>query len=207
MKNKKNVVLVVALITIAIPAIIFLYLNFIGIQLPIRIPHITSSTYQVSGTFDNIGSLKLNAPVKIGGVVIGRVIGITLDPKTYSPKVTIGIARTYNQIPDTSSLAISTSGLLGEQYISLNIGFVDPEIGTSVLKEGSVIHDTKSAVTVEDFIGQFIYKIGSNNTTRNSQYDDINDTDINNGQLEEITPMSNINILTVSTHIKAPYNY
>ena len=117
----------------------------------------TEPTYRVYATFDNIGGLKANSPVRIGGVVIGRVSDISLDPKTYLPRVTLDIEERYNQIPDTSSLAIRTSGLLGEQYLALNVGFDDPEMGTSMLKEGSTIQDTKSAMVLEDLIGQFLY--------------------------------------------------
>ncbi len=75
----------------------------------------TEPTYRLYATFDNIGGLKARSPVRIGGVVVGRVADITLDPKTYL-RVELDIDERYNHIPDTSSLAIRTSGLLGEQY-------------------------------------------------------------------------------------------
>lgn len=114
-----------------------------------------SQTYRVTATFDNIGGLKVRAPVKIGGVVVGRVSDIELDAQTYLPQVTLAIDEKYNQIPDNSSLSIKTAGLLGEQYIALNIGFDDGEI--PMLKDGSKITDTKSAMVLEDLIGQFLY--------------------------------------------------
>ena len=88
---------------------------------------------------------------------VGRVADITLDPKTYLPRVTLEIEQRYNHIPDTSSLSIRTSGLLGEQYLALNVGFEDPELGTAILKDGDTIQDTKSAMVLEDLIGQFLY--------------------------------------------------
>jgi phospholipid/cholesterol/gamma-HCH transport system substrate-binding protein len=33
-------------------------------------------------------------------------------------------------------------------------------MGTTILKEGGVIQDTKSALVLEDLIGQFLYKSG-----------------------------------------------
>ena len=124
----------------------------------------TEPTYRIYATFDNIGGLKARSPVRIGGVVIGRVADITLDPKTYLPRVALDIEERYNHIPDTSSLAIRTSGLLGEQYLALNVGFEDPELGTSILKDGGTIQDTKSAMVLEDLIGQFLYNSkGSDN--------------------------------------------
>ncbi len=88
-------------------------------------------------------------------MVIGRVTGITLDEKSYLPKVSIAINQEYNEIPENSSLSIKTSGLLGEQYIALTMGFDDGE--SAMLKEGSQIQDTKSAMVLEDLIGQFLY--------------------------------------------------
>ena len=121
----------------------------------------TEPTYTLYATFDNIGGLKARSPVSIGGVVVGRVADITLDPKTYLPRVTLEIEQRYNHIPDTSSLSIRTSGLLGEQYLALNVGFEDPELGTAILKDGDTIQDTKSAMVLEDMIGQFLYNSNS----------------------------------------------
>lgn len=78
-------------------------------------------TYRVYATFDNIGGLKARSPVRIGGVVIGRVADITLDEKTYLPRVAMDIEERYNHIPDTSSLSIRTSGLLGSNIWPLTL--------------------------------------------------------------------------------------
>ena len=87
--------------------------------------------------------------------MVGRVSNIQLDEQTYTPKVTLAVNEEFNKIPDTSSLSIKTSGLLGEQYIALNIGFDDGDI--AMLKDGDKIVDTKSAIVLEDLIGQFLY--------------------------------------------------
>ncbi|MFZ7197978.1 outer membrane lipid asymmetry maintenance protein MlaD [Avibacterium avium] len=136
---------------LAIGAFVFLGLNVANVQ-----GFSQTKTYQVSATFDNIGGLKVRAPLKVGGVVIGRVSDIELDPQTYLPVVKIAINQEYNEIPDNSSLSIKTSGLLGEQYIALSIGFDDGET-TKMLKDGSKIVDTKSAMVLEDLVGQFLY--------------------------------------------------
>lgn len=108
--------------------------------------------------FDNIGSLKVRSPVKVGGVVIGRVSSITLNPDSLLPVVSLSINSQYNQFPETSSVQILTSGLIGEQYIGLVPGFVfDDE---EMLVDGDTIEDTKSALVLEDLIGQVLYSIG-----------------------------------------------
>ncbi len=155
MQTKKSEIWVGAFILIAIVAVIFLCLKVADIKAVGNQP-----TYRIYANFDNIGGLKNNSPVKIGGVVVGRVANITLDTSNYSPRVAMDIQQRYNHIPDTSSLAVCTSGLLGEQFLALNVGFEDPDMGTSILKDGGVIQDTKSALVLEDLIGQFLYKSG-----------------------------------------------
>lgn len=140
---------------IALCAVVFLCLQVANVKSIGNEP-----TYRIYATFDNIGGLKARSPVRIGGVVIGRVAEISLDTETYTPRVALDIQSRYNHIPDTSSLAIRTSGLLGEQYLALNVGFEDPDMGTAILKDGGTIQDTKSAMVLEDLIGQFLYKSG-----------------------------------------------
>lgn len=160
MQTKKSEIWVGLFMLIALGAIIFICLQVANLK-SIGSEH----TYRIYATFDNIGGLKARSPVKIGGVVIGRVADISLDPNTYTPRVAIDIQEQYNHIPDTSSLAIRTSGLLGEQYLALNMGFEDPEMGTAILKNGGSIQDTKSAMVLEDLIGQFLYKSGGQDST------------------------------------------
>ncbi|BDH44444.1 outer membrane lipid asymmetry maintenance protein MlaD [Salmonella enterica subsp. enterica serovar Choleraesuis] len=153
MQTKKTEIWVGVFVLIALIAVIFLCL---------KVANVTSmrseATYRLYATFDNIGGLKSGSPIRIGGVTIGRVSEISLDEKKYLPRVAMDIDERYNHIPNTSSLAVRTSGLLGEQYLALNVGFDDPELGTSILKEGDTIQDTKSAMVLEDLIGQFLYK-------------------------------------------------
>ncbi|SFN26319.1 phospholipid/cholesterol/gamma-HCH transport system substrate-binding protein [Izhakiella capsodis] len=153
MQTKKSEIWVGAFLLLALCAAIFLCLRVAGIKSLGNEP-----TWRLYANFDNIGGLKTGSPVKIGGVVIGRVTDISLDPKTYLPRVTMAIEDKYNQLPNTSSLAVRTQGLLGEQFLALNVGFSDPEMGTAMLKDGSTLQDTKSALALEDLIGQFLYK-------------------------------------------------
>ncbi|MBW8189476.1 outer membrane lipid asymmetry maintenance protein MlaD [Neiella marina] len=112
-------------------------------------------TYTVYARFDNIGGLKERAPIKIGGVVIGRVTGITLESEYYTPVVELRINSRYSELAETSSASILTSGLLGEQYVGITPGFVIDDI--AMLTDGDYITDTKPALVLEDMIGQFLY--------------------------------------------------
>ena len=113
------------------------------------------ASYPLYAKFDNIGGLKVRSPVKVGGVVVGRVAAIRLDAEDFSPVVTLQILNEYKDFPETSSVAILTSGLLGEQYIGLQPGFSFDGIET--LQAGDFFQDTKSALVLEDLIGQFLF--------------------------------------------------
>lgn len=117
------------------------------------------STYTLYAKFGNVGGLKVRSPIKVGGVVVGRVKAIKLDPVKLEPVVTLSMDKQYSSFPDTSSLSILTSGLLGEQFLGLKPGFVDD--GVSMLKNGDSIDDTQSALILEDLIGQLLYSMSS----------------------------------------------
>ncbi|WP_299790805.1 outer membrane lipid asymmetry maintenance protein MlaD [uncultured Shewanella sp.] len=118
-----------------------------------------NSSYTLYAKFSNIGGLKVRSPVKVGGVVVGRVSAITLDSSELVPVVELSMDKEFNQFPETSSLSILTSGLLGEQFLGLTPGFVDEDI--AMLADGDRIDDTHSALVLEDLIGQFLYSTSS----------------------------------------------
>lgn len=119
----------------------------------------SSQTYTLYAKFDNIGGLKVRSPVKVGGVTVGRVSNIELDRVSYNPIVSLEINADYSNFPETSSVAILTSGLLGEQYIGLLPGFVDDTV--LMLGNGDTIEDTRSAIVLEELIGQFLFNRGN----------------------------------------------
>ncbi len=108
-------------------------------------------TYALSAKFDNIGGLKVRAPVKSAGVVVGRVASIALDEKTFQAVVTVQIEKNFH-FPKDSSAKILTSGLLGEQYIGLEAGGDDANLAA-----GATIQFTQSAIVLESLISQFLY--------------------------------------------------
>jgi len=107
--------------------------------------------YHLDARFDNIGGLKVRAPVKSAGVVVGRVEKIRLDSQTYQAIATLRIEPTYQFTKDTIA-AILTSGLLGEQYVGL-----EPGGDTVNLKDGDRITMTQSAVVLEKLVSQFMF--------------------------------------------------
>lgn len=121
--------------------------------------------YRLEASFDNIGGLKLRAPVKAAGVVVGRVESVHLDETTYEAVVTLRIDREH-QFPKDTIAAINTSGLLGEVYVGLDAGG-DP----AMLKDGDRIVQTQSAIVVEKLISQFLFDKAS--STKGSTPGDV----------------------------------
>ncbi len=108
--------------------------------------------YQIRANFDNIGGLKVRSPVKMSGVLVGRVSEITFDDETYEAVAVMMIDPKYVKIPEDTTANIYTAGLLGEQYISLDAGGAE-----DYLEEGGQIEITQSAVVLEQVIGQVLY--------------------------------------------------
>jgi phospholipid/cholesterol/gamma-HCH transport system substrate-binding protein len=119
------------------------------------------STYSVTARFDNIGSLKPQAPVKGAGVVVGRVTSIEFDDKSYQALVTMKLQTGYI-FPKDSSVKILTAGLLGEQYIG-----IEPGGDIANLAEGDRINRTQSATVLEDLINRFIFSQAAEGTDNN----------------------------------------
>lgn len=117
----------------------------------------TGEVYTLTGNFENIGGLKIRAPVKSAGVVVGRVLNIQFSLETYDAVVTIGINSSF-QFPKDTFASILTSGLLGEQYIGLS-----PGGDNEMLTDGDKIMKTNSAMVLEEMIGRFLFDKASEN--------------------------------------------
>ncbi|HQX08004.1 MAG TPA: outer membrane lipid asymmetry maintenance protein MlaD, partial [Zoogloea sp.] len=101
--------------------------------------------------FDNIGGLKVRAPVKVAGVLVGRVSEIRYDNERFQAEVVFTVDGRY-KFPTDTFANILTSGLLGEQYLGLDPGGED-----KLLAAGDVIKKTQSAVVLEKLISQFMF--------------------------------------------------
>ena len=110
-----------------------------------------ADSYTIKASFDNIGGLKVRAPVKSSGVVVGRVAEIQFDNKAFEAVVVMKLDSRY-RFPKDTSAGIMTSGLLGEQYIALEAGGDE-----QMLAAGESLKLTQGAVVLENLIGQFLY--------------------------------------------------
>lgn len=110
-----------------------------------------ADTYTISASFNNIGSLKVRAPVRAAGVTVGRVLAVDFDNQRFQAKVSMAIAAGY-EFPTDTSASILTSGVLGENYVGLDAGAEE-----TMLADGGTLEITQSAVVLEQLIGRFLY--------------------------------------------------
>lgn len=117
---------------------------------------IGKETYTISARFTNIADLRDKAPVKIGGVVVGMVESIVLDPVTFEAIVTMGVSTRFDEIPSDTGASVLTSGILGDRYIGL-----EPGGAPDYLQEGDELFITQSALILEQAIGKYLFNTGS----------------------------------------------
>ena len=120
---------------------------------------IGKETYTISARFTNVGDLRDRAPVKIGGVTVGMVESISLDPVSFEAVVQMTLASRFNEIPSDTGASVLTSGVLGDRYIGL-----DPGGAPDMLEDGDEIFITQSALVLEQIIGKYLF-----NTNKDKQ--------------------------------------
>lgn len=108
--------------------------------------------YRLVARFQNVGNLKVGAPVSMAGVTIGRVDGIDFDSSDYRAVAHLRIESRYARIPNDSDAAVFTAGLLGGQYVGISPGGAE-----TYFKDGDQIELTQSAVVLENLISKFLF--------------------------------------------------
>lgn len=146
MQSKKTDFLVGLFVLLGFLAVLFLALKAGNLS-----AFSFEKTYQVTAKFDNVGSLKIRAPVKSNGVVVGRVASIDFDNQEFRAVVTLNMEAKY-AFPKDTSATIQTAGLIGEQYIGLNAGGEEEN-----LANGDEIVYTQSALVLEDLVSKFLF--------------------------------------------------
>lgn len=151
-KQQKVEIAVGAFVVIGIAALIMLAMQVSNLASLSQ----GGNSYTLKAKFENIGGLKARAPVMMSGVRLGQVSDVRLDSSSFEAVVSMRISQEFQNLPTDTTASIFTSGLLGEQYISLEPGGEDKK-----LKDGDSIALTQSAMVLEQVIGQVLFKKAS----------------------------------------------
>ena len=107
--------------------------------------------YEIQAKFDRIDGILAGSDVRMSGIKIGTVTASSLDPKTYFAEVKMNI-RSDVKIPDDTSIAVSTDGLLGDKFLALSPGGSD-----DMLEPGGEITTTQGSIDLMSLVGQMIF--------------------------------------------------
>jgi phospholipid/cholesterol/gamma-HCH transport system substrate-binding protein len=129
----------------------FAALTYLATQTTSLANYRQGDSYTLKARFTNIGQLKLRAPVKVAGVRVGSVSDIVLEPDKLDALVSLSIDKHFDKIPDDSAAAVFTSGLLGDQYISLQ-----PGGSPDNFKNNDEVVLTQSSMQLEELIGKYL---------------------------------------------------
>jgi phospholipid/cholesterol/gamma-HCH transport system substrate-binding protein len=110
--------------------------------------------YGVKAKFDTVAGVGTGSDVRIGGIKVGVVSGMDLDPASYKAILTLQIKNGI-KVPSDSSASIVSDGLLGSKYVK-----IEPGADDKMLAEGAVITYTQSSVNLEELIGKMVFSGG-----------------------------------------------
>ena len=116
-----------------------------------------TSGYPLELRFDSGGSTIVGTDVRIAGVKVGSVIDQHLDAAAYQAVVMIEVNNDV-QLPKDTSAVVTSDGLLGDNYILLNIGG-----DTEMLKPNERIRKVQGAINLADLINKFVVGTDSGN--------------------------------------------
>ena len=112
----------------------------------------TSQGYELVAKFNRADGVGPGTDVRMSGIKIGSVDSVALDPLTFDAVVSLRIDTQYDAIPDDTMAKISLSGLLGDNFVSL-----EPGGSLENLKPGDEFIQTQGSVDLLGLISQAIF--------------------------------------------------
>lgn len=109
-----------------------------------------AGSIHITAIFPNASGVTPGTDVRVAGLKIGSVLGLSLDPQSYQVKVEMALDP-KTKLPADSSASITSEGLLGATFVAMN-----PGGSPTPLKNGDTITDTQGSMDLMALIGQFI---------------------------------------------------
>lgn len=110
--------------------------------------------YAIKADFSNIAGISVGSDVRVGGIKIGSIESLELNPKTYQAHAVMRV-REDVKLPKDSSAAIQSTGLIGDKFVA-----IEPGGDENTMNEGDAIELTQSSVSIEEMIGKFAFSGG-----------------------------------------------
>jgi phospholipid/cholesterol/gamma-HCH transport system substrate-binding protein len=116
-----------------------------------KIPLLGNDYYTLYARFSSVSGLRVDSPVEIDGIEVGRVEQMSIDQEKQMAVVALKIKKGI-KVYDDASVSIKTAGLIGDKFIN-----IEPGGGGDILKPGGTITETNSPVDVEDLISKYVF--------------------------------------------------
>ncbi|HEY4266124.1 MAG TPA: outer membrane lipid asymmetry maintenance protein MlaD [Micropepsaceae bacterium] len=113
------------------------------------------SGYDVIAKFSKADGVNVGTDVRLSGIKVGTVEKLALDPKTYNAVVTLALENSI-KLPDDSSVRITSEGLLGNQYLS-----IEPGASMQPIKPGGEIENTQGSIDLIGLLGKAVFSTGA----------------------------------------------
>lgn len=132
---------------VIIISVVFLFFGFSTMKIQ------NSDNYKVSALFNRIDGIKIGSDIRMSGIKIGTVVSQELDNSSFEAKVLMSIDSKI-LIPDDSSAKITSDGLLGGNYISIEPGGSD-----IYLLNNEEIFFTQGSVDLIGLVGEALFSV------------------------------------------------
>jgi len=111
--------------------------------------------YELKANLSRADGIAVGTDVKLAGLKVGTVSAMNLDFPSYLVTVHMDIHSDV-KVPDDSSLVVTSSGLLGNSYLSIQPGGSD-----KMLAAGGRIKNTQGAIDMMGLLSRFAGSVGS----------------------------------------------
>ena len=142
MKDNMLEIIVGSLVLLFAGAFVIFSISITGYQQKGRI---------VNAEFGNVGGLKVGDDVMIAGIKVGEVSSNHLNNETYLAVIRLNLDKNI-MVPEDSLARISSSSLLGGQYVE-----IIPGVSDNMLSESDTIYNTRDPVSLTDLLGQAVF--------------------------------------------------
>ncbi len=107
--------------------------------------------YILNAHFSSVSGLRVDSPVEIEGIEVGRVEQMNIDQDKQMAVIKLRIQKGMKVYEDAIA-SIKTAGLIGDKLVD-----IDPGGGGDILKPGGTITETNSPVDIEELISKYAF--------------------------------------------------